>query len=89
MNSFVLSLSNIVSSLLQKNSDVDATDSQSAIVSSPNVTMRITDRNGNNIQSAQVGDALMIRFEILETSSEYSSVLQFVFCFILIFLISL
>lgn len=32
--------------------------------------MRITDRTGSNIQSAQVGDALMIRFEIVETSSE-------------------
>ena len=51
-------------------SDVDATDSQSAIVSSPNVTMRITDRIGSNIISAQVGDPLMIRFEILEATSK-------------------
>lgn len=51
--------------------DVDATDSQSAIVSSPNVTMRITDRMGSNIQSAQVGDPLMIRFEIVEATSPY------------------
>ena len=55
---------------LRTHSDVDATDSQSAIVSSPNVTMRITDRTGSNIISAQVGDPLMIRFEILEATSE-------------------
>lgn len=56
---------------LSNNSDVDATDSQSAIVSSPNVTMRITDRLGSNIVSAQVGDPLMIRFEIVEATSKY------------------
>lgn len=54
--------------------DVDATDSQSAIVSSPNVTMRITDRSGSNIVSAQVGDPLMIRFEIVEATSMFDPV---------------
>ncbi|KAH7640262.1 hypothetical protein HUG17_7729 [Dermatophagoides farinae] len=56
---------------LSVDGDVDATDSQSAIVSSPNVTMRITDRLGSNIVSAQVGDPLMIRFEIVEATSPY------------------
>ncbi|KAH9417706.1 hypothetical protein DERP_011417 [Dermatophagoides pteronyssinus] len=56
---------------LSVDGDVDATDSQSAIVSSPNVTMRITDRSGSNIVSAQVGDPLMIRFEIVEATSPY------------------
>lgn len=53
---------------------MDATDSQSAIVSSPNVTMRITDRSGSNIVSAQVGDPLMIRFEIVEATSMFDPV---------------
>lgn len=56
---------------LTQKSDVDATGSQSATVNSPNVTMKITDRSGSDIVSAQVGDPLMLRFEILETSSMY------------------
>lgn len=52
---------------------MDATDSQSAIVNSPNVTMKITDRSGSNIVSAQVGDPLMIRFEIADATSEFNS----------------
>lgn len=43
----------------------------SSVVGAPNVTMSITDRNGNGIQAAQVGDPLSLRFEIQEKSSEY------------------
>ena len=43
----------------------------SSVVGAPNVTMSITDRNGNGIQAAQVGDPLSLRFEILEKSSKY------------------
>ncbi len=53
--------------------DVDATGSQSATVNSPNVTMKITDRSGSDIVSAQVGDPLMLRFEIMETSSKFNN----------------
>lgn len=49
--------------------EVDATG-QSATVSSPNVTMKITDRAGNDITSAQVGDPLSLRVLITEESSE-------------------
>ena len=37
---------------------------QTTAVSAPNVTMRITKRNGNDISSAKVGDHLALRFEI-------------------------
>ncbi|KAI1289816.1 hypothetical protein HDE_09060 [Halotydeus destructor] len=43
----------------------------SSVVTGPNVTMLITDRDGRDIQAAQVGDALSLRFEILEKSSPY------------------
>jgi len=43
----------------------------SSVVGAPNVTMSITDRNGNGISSAQVGDALALRFEIVDKSSPY------------------
>lgn len=43
----------------------------SSVVGAPNVTMSITDRSGSPIQAAQVGDALSLRFEILEKSSPY------------------
>jgi hypothetical protein len=55
---------------------VDATGSQSATVNSPNVTMKITDRSGSDIVSAQVGDPLMLRFEIMETSSKFEKYRQ-------------
>lgn len=42
----------------------------SSVVGAPNVTMSITDREGAAIQAAQVGDALSLRFEILERSSK-------------------
>lgn len=46
----------------------------SSVVGAPNVTMSITDRNGNGIQAAQVGDPLSLRFEIQEKSSKYPHV---------------
>ncbi|KAG8185841.1 hypothetical protein JTE90_024815 [Oedothorax gibbosus] len=42
---------------------------KSATVSSPNVTMMITDRVGSDITAAQVGDALALRFEIIDSNS--------------------
>lgn len=36
-----------------------------------NVTMKITDRNGNDISTAQVGDALSLRFEFVDKNSPY------------------
>lgn len=49
--------------------EVDPAGTQSATVSSPNVTMMITDRTGNDITAAQVGDALALRFEIIDENS--------------------
>jgi putative uncharacterized protein (fragment) len=47
----------------------------SVTVSAPNVTMRITNRQGAAIESAQVGDPLYLLFEIVEkTKSKYSRI---------------
>ncbi|GFS30958.1 ZP domain-containing protein [Trichonephila inaurata madagascariensis] len=54
---------------LEINGEVDAAGTQSATVSSPNVTMMITDRQGYDISAAQVGDALALRFEIIDANS--------------------
>ncbi|KAG8193928.1 hypothetical protein JTE90_011481 [Oedothorax gibbosus] len=56
---------------LEINGEVDAAGTQSATVSSPNVTMMITDRGGSDITAAQVGDALALRFEIVDSNSPY------------------
>ncbi|GFT62934.1 uncharacterized protein NPIL_557171 [Nephila pilipes] len=56
---------------LEINGEVDAAGTQSATVSSPNVTMVITDRKGFDITAAQVGDALALRFEIIDSNSPY------------------
>ena len=42
---------------------------QTTAVAAPNVTMRITLRNGNDITSAKVGDHLALRFEIEDAKS--------------------
>jgi hypothetical protein len=34
--------------------------------------MKITDRSGSDISSAQVGDPLLLRFSIVEKSSEFN-----------------
>jgi hypothetical protein len=72
INKFLLYIIKYVLKLCIKR-DVDATGSQSATVNSPNVTMKITDRSGSDIVSAQVGDPLMLRFEIMETSSKFNN----------------
>lgn len=46
--------------------------SEEVIVDSPNVAMKITDRSGNEaIPSAEVGDPLALKFEILDPNSPY------------------
>ena len=42
---------------------------QTTAVAAPNVTMRITLRDGNDITSAKVGDHLALRFEIEKAKS--------------------
>ena len=42
---------------------------QTTAVAAPNVTMRISLRNGKDISSAKVGDNLALRFEIEEAKS--------------------
>ncbi|KAF2364740.1 PAN/Apple domain [Trinorchestia longiramus] len=44
---------------------------QEVVVSSPNVTMRVTTPEGQVIGAAQVGDNLALRFEILDKESPY------------------
>ena len=52
--------------------DVEPTMTEEVIVESPNVAMKITDRNGNDaVPTAEVGDALALRFEIIDHSSPY------------------
>ncbi|KAG8227680.1 hypothetical protein J437_LFUL006991 [Ladona fulva] len=45
--------------------------SESSYVLSPTVSMRITDRYGKDIHTAQVGDPLSLRFEILDADTPY------------------
>ncbi|ODN05285.1 EGF-like domain-containing protein 2, partial [Orchesella cincta] len=56
---------------LQVNGQIQSMASESAVVPSPNVTMRITDREGGDINTAQVGDPLSLRFEIVDSYSPY------------------
>lgn len=44
---------------------------EEAVVESPNVLMKITKRGGTDIDSAQVGDPLELRFEIFDEKSPY------------------
>ena len=44
---------------------------EEAVVESPNVIMKITERGGGDVKSAQVGDSLELRFEILDLQSPY------------------
>ncbi|XP_024081755.1 uncharacterized protein LOC106664049 [Cimex lectularius] len=44
---------------------------ESSFVLSPTVTMHITDRNGDDILTAQVGDPLSLRFRILDANTPY------------------
>lgn len=46
--------------------------SEEVIVDSPNVAMKITDRSGNDaVPSAEVGDPLALKFQILNPNSPY------------------
>ncbi|XP_054162435.1 uncharacterized protein LOC128960388 [Oppia nitens] len=63
------SISNNVN--LAVDGDVDTSGHLSETVSSPNVTMRITDLYRSDIMSAQVGDSLLLRFSILEQNSPF------------------
>ncbi|KAK2581473.1 hypothetical protein KPH14_005139 [Odynerus spinipes] len=52
--------------------DITPALSEEVIVDSPNVAMKITDRSGNDaIPSAEVGDPLALKFEILDPNSPY------------------
>uniref|UniRef100_A0A1B0GP61 Uncharacterized protein n=1 Tax=Phlebotomus papatasi TaxID=29031 RepID=A0A1B0GP61_PHLPP len=52
--------------------DIETTLSEEVVVDSPNVIMKITSRDGNDMmRSAEVGDALSLRFEIAEQQSPY------------------
>nr|NP_001299675.1 uncharacterized protein LOC106122463 precursor [Papilio xuthus]BAM17732.1 conserved hypothetical protein [Papilio xuthus] len=52
--------------------DIHTGLSEEVIVDSPNVAMRITDRNGDDtIASAEVGDPLALRFEIMDQNSPF------------------
>ena len=44
---------------------------ENGFVVSPTVTMRITNRQGEDIHTAQVGDALSLRFNILDENTPY------------------
>ncbi|CAG9817948.1 unnamed protein product [Phaedon cochleariae] len=52
--------------------DIMPAISEEVTVDSPNVAMKITNRNGEDImQSAEVGDPLALKFEIMDKSSPY------------------
>ncbi|KAM7364241.1 ZP and PAN domain-containing protein neyo isoform 1-T2 [Cochliomyia hominivorax] len=52
--------------------DIEPALSEEVIVDSPNVIMKITSRDGSDImRSAEVGDPLALKFEILDESSPY------------------
>ncbi len=51
--------------------DITPVLSEEAVVDSPNVVMRVTSPDGTDMVSAQVGDALNLRFEIVDKNSPY------------------
>ncbi|XP_073816775.1 uncharacterized protein [Musca autumnalis] len=52
--------------------DIEPALSEEVIVDSPNVVMKITARDGSDVmRSAEVGDPLALKFEILDESSPY------------------
>ncbi|GAB6029742.1 hypothetical protein CHUAL_005458 [Chamberlinius hualienensis] len=51
--------------------DIDQTGSERENVSSPNVLMKIADKDGDDIMAASVGDPLSLRFEIVDKNSPY------------------
>lgn len=56
---------------LQVTGEIEPALEEESIVDSPNVVMRITDRNGVDVVSAAVGDMLELRFEIVDKNSPY------------------
>lgn len=44
---------------------------EEAVVDSPNVVMKVTERGGGDVNSAQVGDPLELHFEIFDPQSPY------------------
>lgn len=56
------------------NSPLTITSLATTVVKSPNVTMRITNMNGQPVASATVGDRLALLFEIKEKSSKYNEI---------------
>lgn len=44
---------------------------EEAVVDSPNVVMSVTERGGESVKSAQVGDPLELHFEIIDPESPY------------------
>ena len=56
---------------LEITGDIIPVLSEEAIVEGPNVIMRVTSKDGVDMQSAQVGDALDLRFEIVDKNSPY------------------
>ena len=44
---------------------------EEAVVDSPNVIMKVTERGGGDVNSAQVGDPLELHFEIFDQESPY------------------
>lgn len=69
------SISNNVN--LEVDGDVDSSDTHEATVAAPNVTMRITNPNGDRVLTAQVGDTLALRFEIEDKTSKYPVIDQY------------
>lgn len=55
----------------QSSSPLVITNLATTVVKSPNVTMRITNMNGQPVTSATVGDRLALLFEIKEKTSKY------------------
>ncbi|XP_077284987.1 ZP and PAN domain-containing protein neyo [Arctopsyche grandis] len=52
--------------------DIQPALSEEVIVDSPNVAMKITDRDGNDVvPTAEVGDPLALKFEILDPNSPF------------------
>lgn len=58
------------------NSPLTITSLATTVVKSPNVTMRITNMNGQPVASATVGDRLALLFEIKEKTSKYMAVID-------------
>lgn len=56
---------------LEISGDIQPVLSEEAVVEGPNVVMRVTSKDGVDMVAAQVGDALDLRFEIVDKNSPY------------------